>query len=274
MSAGPSAPRAGRLGWPGWTAFERGPLLAAVRDEGPEGPEGNVRRTIAVTASRTHPDPKSVQDSVNCRHSLYSSYLRSDSRSGSEPGLATAARPCTGPRWVVEDMPEEIEVADKVGSVSANRYAQIISELRKLVETSSRIQFTIGDYALEVEPMREDGRSAPVDELFTVKDSLFRLAEDIGLSYSTGRRPGGPRPGGRWTAGYRECPSRSTASWRASSTTRNDGPPSSRRPRARPGGARTRPNAARAGRPSSLSPRRRRSPRSTPWLATRTSPQR
>ncbi|MGA5207360.1 hypothetical protein [Streptomyces variegatus] len=37
----------------------------------------------------------------------------------------------------------------------------------------------------EVEPMREHGGSAPADELFTVKDSLFRLAEDIGLSYST-----------------------------------------------------------------------------------------
>ncbi|MCP9993257.1 hypothetical protein LUX09_26800 [Streptomyces albogriseolus] len=29
-------------------------------------------------------------------------------------------------------MPEEIEIADKVGSVSADRYAQIVTELRKL----------------------------------------------------------------------------------------------------------------------------------------------
>jgi hypothetical protein len=84
-------------------------------------------------------------------------------------------------------MPEEIESADKVGSVSGNRYAAIVAELRKLVETSSRIQFTIGDYALEVEPMREAGGQERGDELFTVKDSLFRLAEDIGLSYSTVR---------------------------------------------------------------------------------------
>lgn len=90
-------------------------------------------------------------------------------------------------------MPEEIEIADKVGSVSANRYAEIVAELRKLVETSSRIQFMVGDYALEVEPMREHGGSAPADELFTVKDSLFRLAEDIGLSYSTVKTA-------RWTA--------------------------------------------------------------------------
>jgi hypothetical protein len=80
-------------------------------------------------------------------------------------------------------MPEEIEIADKVGSVSPARYAEIVAELRKLVETASRIQFTIGDYALEVEPMRESGGQERSDELFTVKDSLFRLAEDIGVSY-------------------------------------------------------------------------------------------
>lgn len=90
-------------------------------------------------------------------------------------------------------MPEEIEMADKVGSVSANRYAEIVAELRKLVETASRIQFTIGDYALEVEPMRESGGQERSDGLFTVKDSLFRLAEDIGLSYAMVNKA-------RWTA--------------------------------------------------------------------------
>jgi hypothetical protein len=82
-------------------------------------------------------------------------------------------------------MPEEIEIADKVGSVSADRYAEIVAELRKLVETASRIQFSVGDYALEVEPMREAGGQQRSDSLFTVKDSLFRLSEDIGLSYKT-----------------------------------------------------------------------------------------
>ncbi|MCZ4103317.1 DUF6192 family protein [Streptomyces sp. H39-C1] len=90
-------------------------------------------------------------------------------------------------------MPEEIQIADKVGSVSANRYAEIVAELRKLVETASRIQFTIGDHALEVEPMRESGGQERGEELFTVKDSLFRLAEDIGVSYSTVKET-------RWTA--------------------------------------------------------------------------
>ncbi|MGW2183443.1 DUF6192 family protein [Streptomyces sp. NPDC001732] len=90
-------------------------------------------------------------------------------------------------------MTEEVETADKVGSVSADRYAEIVAELRKLVETASRIQFTIGDYALEVEPMREAGGQERSDSLFRVKDSLFRLAEDIGLSYAMVDKA-------RWTA--------------------------------------------------------------------------
>ncbi|MFF7505109.1 DUF6192 family protein [Streptomyces lavendulae] len=54
-------------------------------------------------------------------------------------------------------------------------------------------QFAIGDYALEIEPMRERGPQDRGEELFTVKDSLFRLAEDIGLSYSAVN-------GARWVA--------------------------------------------------------------------------
>ncbi|MGW1521589.1 DUF6192 family protein [Streptomyces sp. NPDC002287] len=85
------------------------------------------------------------------------------------------------------------EIAEQVGSVSSDRYAQIVAELRKLVETTSRAQFTIGDYALEVEPLREAGGQEKSDELFSVKDSLFRLAEDIGLTYSSVK-------GARWVA--------------------------------------------------------------------------
>ncbi|MEV7272477.1 DUF6192 family protein [Streptomyces bacillaris] len=90
-------------------------------------------------------------------------------------------------------MPEEITTPDKDGNVSPARYAEIVAELRKLVETTTRIQFTIGDYALEVEPMRESGGQERTDSLFTVKESLFRLAEDIGISYKS-------LSGDRWTA--------------------------------------------------------------------------
>ncbi|MFI9329240.1 DUF6192 family protein [Kitasatospora sp. NPDC052868] len=90
-------------------------------------------------------------------------------------------------------MAQATEKFDKVGSVSAGRYEEIIIELRKLVETSRQIQFTLGDYALEIEPMREPGGSEPADELFTVKASLARVADDLGLTYSLVKRA-------RWTA--------------------------------------------------------------------------
>ncbi|MFE1522111.1 DUF6192 family protein [[Kitasatospora] papulosa] len=83
-------------------------------------------------------------------------------------------------------MPEEIEKTDeKVGSVTGNRYEQIVAELLKVVEAQSKGQFTIGDRALEIEPIREYGGQEKSEGLFTVKESLFRLAEDIGLSYKT-----------------------------------------------------------------------------------------
>ncbi|MFF7249876.1 DUF6192 family protein [Embleya sp. NPDC008237] len=90
-------------------------------------------------------------------------------------------------------MPEESMNTDRVGSVSSSRYEQIVAELREIVENQTRGQFTIGDYALEIEPMREVGGQERGDELFTVKESLFRLAEDIGLSYSSVKET-------RWTA--------------------------------------------------------------------------
>ncbi|MFG3223939.1 DUF6192 family protein [Kitasatospora sp. NPDC048194] len=85
------------------------------------------------------------------------------------------------------------EIAEKVGCVSADRYAEIVAELRKLVETTTRAQFTIGDYALEIEPMREVGGQEHSDEMFSVKKSLARVAEDVGLTYSQVRRA-------RWTS--------------------------------------------------------------------------
>ncbi|MFD4600361.1 DUF6192 family protein [Streptomyces sp. NPDC058464] len=53
------------------------------------------------------------------------------------------------------------------------------------MKTASRILFKVGDYALEIEPMREHGGAASAEGPFTVKESLFRLSEDIGMSYYT-----------------------------------------------------------------------------------------
>jgi hypothetical protein len=76
------------------------------------------------------------------------------------------------------------EVAEKVGSVSQSRYEQIVAELRDVVEQQTHGQFTIGDRALEIEPMRQ--RGGPITEPeWTVEASLKRLADDIGLSVAT-----------------------------------------------------------------------------------------
>ncbi|MGW0990707.1 DUF6192 family protein [Streptomyces sp. NPDC002486] len=79
-------------------------------------------------------------------------------------------------------MTEEI---DKVGNVSQPRYEQIVAELRDVVEQQTRGQFTIGDRALEIEPMREPGGHHAVDPEWSVTMTLTRLAEDIGLKFST-----------------------------------------------------------------------------------------
>ncbi|MFI8242657.1 DUF6192 family protein [Streptomyces sp. NPDC085866] len=84
----------------------------------------------------------------------------------------------------------------KVGSVSQQRYDQIVTELREVVEQHQKGQFLIGDRALEIEPLRMRGgqqEAAPGQELFTVRQTLFRLAEDIGLAYRTVENA-------RWTA--------------------------------------------------------------------------
>lgn len=87
------------------------------------------------------------------------------------------------------------EETEKVGNVSQSRYDEIVAELRQVVEQQAKGSFTIGDRALEVEPMREQGgqHAAPGQELLTVRETLFRLAEDIGLAYGTVE-------GARWAA--------------------------------------------------------------------------
>ncbi|WP_215453322.1 DUF6192 family protein [Streptomyces sp. ATCC 21386] len=75
------------------------------------------------------------------------------------------------------------EETEKVGNVSQSRYEQIVAELRQVVEQQSQGSFTIGDRALEIEPMRP--RGGIVDMEWTVKQSLLRLAADIGVTFST-----------------------------------------------------------------------------------------
>ncbi|WP_306801484.1 DUF6192 family protein [Streptomyces sp. T12] len=74
----------------------------------------------------------------------------------------------------------------KVGSVSRARYEEIIAEDRKLIEVDTKIQFKIGDHALEIEPMRPHGGSLPAagEELLGVRETLEMYAEDIGVLYN------------------------------------------------------------------------------------------
>lgn len=79
-------------------------------------------------------------------------------------------------------MPEEI---DNVGEVTLSRYEQIVAELRDVVEQQTRGQFTIGDRALEIEPMQQRGGQQAGDPQWSVNATLTRLAEDIGLKVNS-----------------------------------------------------------------------------------------
>ncbi|MBI0377862.1 RacO protein, partial [Streptomyces albiflaviniger] len=74
----------------------------------------------------------------------------------------------------------------EVGSVSQQRYEEIVAELREAVSEESKGRWLVGDRALEIEPMRpRGGRQAaiPGELPFSVRDALFMLAEDVGLNY-------------------------------------------------------------------------------------------
>lgn len=75
---------------------------------------------------------------------------------------------------------------DGIGHVSRERYEQILAGDRDRVVRMSGDQFTIGDHALEIEPMRQPGGSRPADsdEPGTYA-SLEIYANDIGLSFNT-----------------------------------------------------------------------------------------
>jgi hypothetical protein len=74
-------------------------------------------------------------------------------------------------------------MSNKIGQVTKKRYQQIVTEARRLVEKQSQIQFSIGDMALEIEPMRPRGGATAnaTEELHTVEEALALFAEDIGI---------------------------------------------------------------------------------------------
>ncbi|MYV96978.1 hypothetical protein GT354_01550 [Streptomyces sp. SID3343] len=78
-------------------------------------------------------------------------------------------------------------VVERVGNVTRERYEQIVAEARALVAQVARAQFSLGDKALEIEPMRSVGGSVAkgTDDLFTVGESLALFADDIGVAAAT-----------------------------------------------------------------------------------------
>ncbi|MFC5198449.1 DUF6192 family protein [Streptomyces kaempferi] len=109
---------------------------------------------------------------------------------GEGVGLSWPEVLCHEPRsWAGEAISEENEV---VGAVSRSRYAQIVAELRDVTGQQTQGQFTIGDRALEIEPIRPcssraTGATGPAAQ------SLARLAEDLGQPVTTIQQA-------RWTA--------------------------------------------------------------------------
>ncbi|MFF5161449.1 hypothetical protein ACFY3N_35665 [Streptomyces sp. NPDC000348] len=79
------------------------------------------------------------------------------------------------------------DVADRIGNVTRHRYEQLVSQAKELIAQVARAQFTLGDMALEIEPMRSVGGSMPngTDDLFTVTESLQIFADDIGVERRT-----------------------------------------------------------------------------------------
>src|SRR5204863_355398 len=78
---------------------------------------------------------------------------------------------------------------------TCERYEQIVKQALELVEQLAGAQFTLGDMALEIEPMRPVGgaHEAADEVLFTVEQSLQRFADDIGVAAATVEK-------WRWTA--------------------------------------------------------------------------
>ncbi|MFD9863442.1 DUF6192 family protein [Streptomyces alboflavus] len=78
-------------------------------------------------------------------------------------------------------------LTNKIGSVSRERYDELVKLGRDWVAAMSAAQWRLGDAALEIEPMRSYGGASPSgkDDLFTVSEAIRMFAEDVGMAYST-----------------------------------------------------------------------------------------
>lgn len=77
--------------------------------------------------------------------------------------------------------PDEVE---HTGHVSPARWQQLVRECREAIEAQTRIQFQLGDAALEIEPIGNGGRS-PNELEPGVAETLSIFAEEIGVELET-----------------------------------------------------------------------------------------
>ncbi|WP_033415796.1 hypothetical protein, partial [Streptomyces canus] len=78
-------------------------------------------------------------------------------------------------------------MTDRIGNVTKRRYEQLVTQAKDLIAQVARAQFSLGDMALEIEPMGAVGGSMPngTQDLFTVTESLQMFADDIGVERRT-----------------------------------------------------------------------------------------
>lgn len=76
-----------------------------------------------------------------------------------------------------------------VGSVPCERFDDLVDQSVKLVRVMTGCQFALGDFALEIAPLRTHGGNMSLGEGEEqgVEDSLRLFAEEIGLSFHTVR---------------------------------------------------------------------------------------
>lgn len=71
-----------------------------------------------------------------------------------------------------------------IGKVTPARYEELVTEGRRLVAEQTRIQFRLGDDALEIEPLQPWGGAHPAAQegLLGVEEAIAMYAEDVGVS--------------------------------------------------------------------------------------------
>ncbi|CAM5231228.1 hypothetical protein SSPIM334S_04535 [Streptomyces spiroverticillatus] len=105
---------------------------------------------------------------------------------------------------------ERLFCQERVGNVTRHRYEEIVSRAKELVAQVARAQFSLGNIALEIEPVRAVGGRYTANRWqaerrregvsFTVHRTLASVADEAERRAAVQDAPFNPRTGGRqWT---------------------------------------------------------------------------